>query len=254
MLFVLCAGTRTTAAVDEAEPSPSPTPVSDRAPTYVRPVPAGALQVQTEPPGVGAPVLEDVLTGPGALPASVFCPTDRNQREFVGEGVIIKVTGPCISESTSSAMGSGEVAGLDIPDGEVRVDFKLVSGAERARVAVPVRLSVVDNCYAGYMPAITGQGAAGIIKLDGCGQSLTLASRGDLADRVRDDDWNSLTVRLEGANMWLFLNDELIVSVVDGGFDHGGLTLHLTRLGDVNDTAETAVVFRNLRVSQLAPR
>jgi hypothetical protein len=220
----------------------------------VRPVPAGALQVQLEPPGVGAIILDDALTGPGALPASFICPTDRNQREFVGEGVIIKLTGPCGSGATSSAMGSGEVAGLDIPDGEVRVDFKLVSGAERAHVSMLVRLSTVDDCAYGYLPVITGQGAAGIVKVDGCGPALTLASRGDLADRLRHDDWNSLAVRLEGPNMWLYLNDELIVSVSDDGFDHGGLMLRLTRLGDVNDTAETAVVFRNLRVSQLAPR
>jgi hypothetical protein len=112
----------------------------------------------------------------------------------------------------------------------------------------------MDNCPRGYVPVVTGQGAAGVVKVDGCDLALTLASRGDLSDRVRLDDWNTLAIRLEGPNMWLFLNDELIISVADGAVDHGGLMLRLVRLGDVNDPAETAVVFRNLRVSQLLPR
>jgi len=238
----------------EDDPGTQATPSSDRSPTYVRAAPAGALQLQIEPPAVGGVIVSDGLAGPGVIPASVVCPSGRASREFVDEGVIVKVAGPCLADSPAAVFETGTIPGLDIPDGEVQVDFKLVSGADRAQVLVFVRSELVDDCYRGYSPAITGRGAAAVLKLSGCGVTPILAERGDLAGKVRRDDWNTVAVRLEGPNIWVFLNDELILSLADSTFDHGGLNLRVLRTGDLNDTAESAVVFRNLRVAELAPR
>jgi hypothetical protein len=252
LLTVAVVGNSPAAADDE--PNPGPTPASNRSPTFVRSTPAGAIQLQIEPPSVGTTILEDALTGPGALPAIVRCATGNNVRDFVDEGVILKITGACAPGTTFAVIDAGRIEGLDIPDAEVRAEFKFVTGAPRAQVAMLIRALLADDCYHGYAPIITGQGAAAILKVDGCGSPPTLGSRGDLAGRVRLDDWNTMAVRLEGPNIWLYLNDEVILSLADSSFDHGGLNFRLLRIGDVNDPAESAAVLRNLRVSELLPR
>ncbi|MFN0071620.1 MAG: hypothetical protein ACKVVP_09060, partial [Chloroflexota bacterium] len=80
-------------AQEDTPPSPTPTP--NRAPSYERGAPPGALQLQGPPPSISQVILDDSLQGRGAIPSRWECMTGRNVGEFVGEGYIVKVTGPC---------------------------------------------------------------------------------------------------------------------------------------------------------------
>src|SRR5687767_1026996 len=72
------------------EPQPGQVPMPDRAPSYERGAPAGALRLPGDPPAVGDMIVEDPLNFPGAIPGSFHCPTGRNIGEFVGDGYIVK--------------------------------------------------------------------------------------------------------------------------------------------------------------------
>ncbi|MFN0071996.1 MAG: family 16 glycoside hydrolase, partial [Chloroflexota bacterium] len=168
---------------------------------------------------------------------------------------IIKVTGPCGPNSRSAVLAPGFIPGLDIPDGEIRFEFKVVTGHDRAELFVGFRGILNENCYLGYeLDAVPGQGEMRIRKYAvGCEPSSAVAGRADLRASFHRDDWNNLAIRLHGANQWVFLNDVLVLSVADSTFDRGAIMIGVARLGNLGDTAESAIVIRNLRVSQLAP-
>src|SRR5690349_8740553 len=99
----------------QEETAPAPTPTPDRAPSYQRGAPAGALRLTGDPPAVGDLIVEDSLNFPGAIPGSRSCPTGRNLGEFVGEGYILKVTGRCSDGSDSTAIVA-LIPDLAVPD------------------------------------------------------------------------------------------------------------------------------------------
>lgn len=223
-----------------------PTPDPGRDPS-VGDAPGGLL-LSGAPPAVGEVVLEDPLTAPGLIEAW-RCPSGRNVGEFVGEGYIIKVTGSCSDTYPDAAITPSYVAGLDLPDGEVRLDVKVVSGHDRASFLLIFRgqYETQQWYWFSFVPA---RGWATLEKVaDG---KHALASRFDLRGRVASDDWNTLAVRLQGPNIWVLMNDEPILSAADPAFDRGSVAVGLFRMGDANDTAESAAVIRNLRVSRLA--
>ncbi|MBA2450904.1 MAG: hypothetical protein H0V51_23065 [Chloroflexi bacterium] len=61
-----------------------------------------------------------------------------------------------------------------------------------------------------------------------------------------------MAVRADWPRLWLILNDEPILSATDGMFDGGHVALHTLRFTQPDDSAEVAVLVRNLRVSDLA--
>ena len=198
------------------------------------------------PPELGPVVLEDPLTAPGLVQASQ-CPTSRNERLFVGEGLMFKVTGKCTDTSTTAGV-SRRLEGLRVPDGEVRVEFKLVTGQERAIVRIWFRdQGSPGDSYAATL--IPSAGYAHFSKLIG-GQSTLVAERTDLAGLVYGD-WNTLAVRARGPDFWLLINDQPVLTATVGELSNGGVVLDLGRRGSVEDSDETAVVWRNLRVSAL---
>jgi hypothetical protein len=199
------------------------------------------------PSTTGAVVLEDRLTGPGATTASE-CATHRNARVFVGEGLLFKVTGKCTDTSTIASVNQ-YVNGLTLPDGEVRVELKAVSGHERARFRLSVRSDDQgSNRY--YVAFEPGNGSAQLIR-SANNEETVLAERTDLAGVAAATDWNALAVRLQGPNLWVLLNDQPILNATDSTYDMGQVILALVRLGNLEDAQESAVVFRNLRVSGL---
>ncbi|MGE3272849.1 MAG: hypothetical protein AB7P40_29195 [Chloroflexota bacterium] len=239
------------AAQDQPEAAPSPTP--DRAPSYQRGEPAGALRLSGDPPAAGKVIVEDALASPGVIPGKVSCPSGKNIGEFVGEGYIVKISGRCVPEASAAAMTLPGFPDLEIPDGEIRVEAKVVSGHDRADIWISFREQ--RNPSQGYLlAAVPALGFAGLVKYDqNASAEVPLAMRDDLAGRYSRDDWNELAVRLAGPNIWVLLNGQPVLSASDSTRDRGGLSFGVKRLGGADDNAESAVVFRNLRVSQLAP-
>lgn len=240
------------AAQDEPEapavPAPSPTP--NRAPSYERGQPAGAIRIPGEPPAVGDVIVEDALIASGVIPAGFTCPTGRNRGEFVGEGYILKVTGTCYEGSQFAGVTLPPFPDLTVPDGEIRFEAKSVSGHDRLGFSLvfrilndPTRLYALD-----FHPA---DGWVGLTKEQAETPVVPLATRSDLKGRIAKDDWNEYAVRLQGPNIWVLLNGKPILAAADRALDHGGVSLGVHRLGDQSEDAESAVVFRNLRISQL---
>jgi hypothetical protein len=196
-------------------------------------------------PDVGQVVLEDPLTAPGSLSPG-RCPTGRNVGQFVGEGFILKVTGKCSENDAVAIAAPPPIEGLNFSDGEVRLDVKAVSGHDRVAFVLGVRgqTQAAGSYQAIIMP---GRGAAALTT-----GSSDVAGRTGLGGRLAPDGWNSLAVRAQGPNLWVLLNDEPILSATDATYQSGSVFIGVRRLGDANDSSESAVVVRNLRVSSLA--
>lgn len=236
-----------------AQDEPAPTPTPDRAPSFERGAPVGALRLPGDPPPVGDLIAEDGLNFPGAIPGSVNCPSGRNVGEFVGEGYILKVTGPCSEGVPGAWIALPAIPDLVVPDGEIRLEAKVVSGHDRALVFVLFRGA--PDPPRGYDLSVNpSRGAAGLLKQQSGSAMVPLAMRTDLAGRMSRDDWNEYAIRLDGPNIWVLLNGEPILSASDGMIDRGRVSFGVERLGNPDDSPETAVVFRNLRISRLAPR
>lgn len=199
------------------------------------------------PPQPGTAVLEDMLIGPNVVQTGT-CLTGRNARQFIQDGYLLKVTGPCSSANPAASIGAN-VQGVTFPDGEVRVEMRAASGTDRAAFILPIRIQSPGNEYRAIVEP--GRGAAQLIKLTN-GQDTILAQRADLADVILPDDWNSVSLLAWGPRLWLLLNDQAVLSVADSTYTTGRLGLRLLRTGDSNDDQESAILLRNLRVSGLA--
>ena len=224
-------------------------PPGDRDPIYEQPQTAGALRITGAPPAVGDVVLEDSLTARGVLSAG-RCSTGRGLAEFVDEGYILKVTGKCREADGSPSIFPPGIPGLTVPDGEVRLEVKAVSGHDRVSFLFGIRQqpTLTDSYQVAVAP---GMGVAVLTRTESGQQPVILARRSDLAGRLVRDDWNSVAVRLQGQNLWVLLNDELILSAADPAYERGSVYVGLRRLGNPDDEPESAVVIRNLRVSRL---
>lgn len=220
--------------------------------------PAVVMAQDPAPPVVGEAILEDDLSGPTVIPRST-CRVPGDGREFVGEGLRFKLTGRCRESDTVTALGT-RIRGLQVADGEVRVEVKAVSGIDRAIVQIAVRdqpgPSPFSDAY--YVLFHPGPGRAGIGKTN---IPQAAAIRDDLSGTYSADDWNTLAVRVQGQNIWFLLNDQPTLYFSDPSLERGEVILNMLRRSttghtifddDPNDTTEVAVVIRNLRVSALA--
>lgn len=162
---------------------------------------------------------------------------------------MIKITGRCEEEQPFASLAM-KIASIIFPDGEVRIEAKIVSGHERAIFFLGFRdqgdrlITSRDNYSASVAPRL---GSAILSR-----SNTSLVSRRDLSELLAPDDWNSLAVRARGADLWVFVNDQLVAQASEPTFDSGRIFFGLQRLGDLADTAESAVVIRNLRVSRLS--
>ncbi|MFN8632658.1 MAG: family 16 glycoside hydrolase [Chloroflexota bacterium] len=253
MLLSLTLFAQSTGVAAQDAPAPAPSPTPDRGPTFQHDAPAGSLRLAGPPPPVGDVIVEDSLTAPGAIPGRLDSVTGRNVGEFVGEGYIMKVTGRFREDSQTAGIG-GIIPELVVPDGEIRIEMKVVSGHDRALAYISFREQTDPPAFyeVNLAPSVglafLGRSVPNDLKM------LPLATRSDLRGRMSRDDWNQFAVRLDGPNIWILLNGEPILSVADSARDSGRVGIGVMRAGDLNDNAESAVVFRNLRVSRLAPR
>ena len=142
---------------------------------------------------------------------------------------------------------------LVVPDGEIRLEAKTVSGHDRAGLSIAFR-GRNDPLGAYELDVHPTQGGAALLKGQANAPAVQLALRGDLAGRISRDDWNEYAIRLDGPNIWILLNGQPILSASDPMLDRGWVSFGVHRLGSPDDNPETAMVFRNLRIARLAPR
>jgi hypothetical protein len=221
----------------------------------LKPTPDGAPPARTrlgpgDPPAVGEVIFEDPLTAPGALPRPFACPSGRNSGAFVAEGYLLKVTGRCTPEATDATLNLPPIPDLTVVDGEISVEAKAVSGHDRLSIAVWFR-SNEDTSQGNAVILVPTAGIMMLFKVMP-DAATTLAARNDLKGRISRDDWNTVAIRLDGASMWILLNGQPVFAASDSQTDRGGVSLGANRFGNRDDNAESAAVFRNLRVSRLA--
>jgi len=168
--------------------------------------------------------------------------------ETVGEGLILKVRGPCSAESTTAAAQT-QIPGLRIPDGELRFELKFVSGIERASLGIILRSSDAPPRRLGYGFVLGPTVGAMVFRFAADGSRLL--AMGPPPSPIAWDDWNTVALRVQGDGVWLIVNDVPIRYAADSAFGDGGVALTLLRSGNLNDEQESAVVLRNMRVSML---
>lgn len=208
---------------------------------------ASLAQDIPEPPAVDAMLLQSSLTGPDIFDART-CPTGLASGSYVGEGFKLSVKGRCVPDAPA--------ANLPLPaphtavlDHDVAVDFKAVAGVDRAGLNLYARVRDSANLITAYINI--GVGKIELIRRDGA-VNRTVSGRTDLADLIDRSDWNRVALRLRGKEVWVLLNDDPVLYAGDMSDQPGGIGIGLVREGNPNDTAEVAVVFRDLAISSLA--
>ena len=152
--------------------------------------------------------------------------------------------GPCFL-LLDEAWITVQANGVNVGDGEVAVDFKVVDGAERATVGLYVR-NVNEQLIGGHVTPERGE--ASLFTLNG-GQQTDLGYRNNLV--VPPYEWNKLALRVSGHDVWLLINDEPVLHSHEVYADAGKIVIEVVRSGDSEDEDETAVVFRNLTLTAL---
>lgn len=205
----------------------------------------------TAAPAVEAPVYAGPFTGQG-LANTYRCPTGRNSTEVVGEGYIQKVTGRCQEGQNSPWAGSGALKALQMADGELRFEYKAVTGRDRLQLQARLRLQDDPSNAIGYVIVVQpGRGSVELVRQPAQNQWHVLDGRSDLADRLATDDWVTISARAQGPKIFVSVGDEPALAAYDTTFDRGSFQFVNVRQGNIDDPAETATVLRNLQVSPL---
>jgi hypothetical protein len=207
---------------------------------------------QDVPPELGDVILEDPLSAPG-VPAMFTCQTGRQKRELANDGLTFVVSGGCQTDGDFPGTGINVRNNLTVADGEVRVDFRQLSGLDRTQVQIFLRTRNQPsfNGYGATLTPTRGTLDLGVSTDEGF---KMLGRRTDLASVLRVDDWNTFAVRARGQNFWIFLNDQMVLAASDASLDNGIANVVVRRSGqaDAADTQEVSAVLRNLRVSAIA--
>ena len=209
-------------------------------------------RAQGTPPDLGDVILEDALGAPG-LPNMYTCPTGRITRQFANEGLTITASGGCQAPEGFPGSGIDGFGSLKFVDGEFRVEFRQLGGMDRTQVGVNVRTNNQSG-FSGYTTTLNLTRGTLNLGVSVNGQGKQLAARNDLASLVKPDDWNSLAVRAQGPNLWVFVNDSMVLAATDSSLDSGGANGLVFRSGQpsADDTQEISGVMRNLKISAIA--
>jgi len=207
---------------------------------------------QDAPPGLGDVILEDPLAAPG-LPNMYTCPTGRVTRQFANDGLTITASGGCQMPEGFAGSGVDGFGSLRFVDGEFRVEFRQLGGLDRTQVGVNVRTNNQSG-FSGYTTTLNLTRGTLNLGVSVNGQGKQLGSRNDLASIVKPDDWNSLAVRAQGPNLWVFVNDSMVLTATDSSLDSGAANGLVFRSGQpsAEDTQEVSGVLRNLKISAIA--
>ena len=195
------------------------------------------------PPSLGAVTYENPLKDEKVFKAG-YCFGRKAFSQYVGEGFKLRVMGPCFI-LLDEAWITVQANGVNVGDGEVALDFKVVDGAERATVGLYVR-NVNERLIGAHVAPQRGE--ASLFTLIG-GQQTDLGYRNHLV--IPPYEWNRLALRVSGHDVWLLVNDEPVLHSHEVYADAGKIVIEVVRSGDPEDEAETAVVFRNLTLTAL---
>jgi hypothetical protein len=206
-----------------------------------------APQEIPESPGLAETVFQSGLTGPDLFEARA-CPTGAASGQYVVEGFRLSVRGRCVQDAPSANLPL-PAPRITMLDNDVAVDFKVVAGANRAGLNVYARVRDSGNLMVAYLNF--GGDKAELIRRD-ANVNRTLTGYVGLKELIDPTDWNRVSLRLRGKEAWLLLNDEPILYSGDVVDQVGGIGIGLVREGNVNDTSEVAIVFRDLALSTLA--
>lgn len=218
-------------------------------PRHVAAAQADFVPAAGTPPEVGASVFERSLTERGTVIPHA-CPSGRGAVEQTTDGVLLRVRGKCNDRALGAAVLT-PIPGLVVPDGEVRLELKVVSGGDRAGLLIQTRSGRGEGANFYSMAFAPTAGEAEVVKIAGQ-RGDVVATRSDLKPLFLPDGWNTVAVRMEGARLWLFVNDRPVIAVVDATHDTGGVALGIGRSGNPDDSDEAAVLIRNLKVSSIA--
>jgi hypothetical protein len=210
-------------------------------------VAASLAQDIPEPPAVDTVLLQSPRTEPDIFDART-CPTGLASGSYVGEGFRLSVKGRCVPEAPAANLPL-PAPRMAVLDHDVAVDFKAVAGADRAGLNLYARARDSANLITAYVNV--GAGKIELIRRDGA-VNRTVSGRVDLNDLIDRADWNRVALRLRGKEVWVLLNDEPVLYAADLPDQPGGIGIGLVREGNPNDTAEVAVVFKDLTISSLA--
>ena len=207
-------------------------------------------------PGTGSVVFEHPLTSPGVVPTGFAAP-GRGAVEQSAEGVILEVWGRCAEQAQTATQGAS-IRGLVLADGEVSLEFKVLSRRGKNRRFRRLRSPVCTEFLLIQRPAMSG---VGTLARSSGGPIETLAQRKMISGKiVTPDDWNSMSVRLQGPNLWLVVNDQPVLSAVDSALEpapsrsqHGGLVTSRTKLNRASSCV-TCACRRSRAVTPLASR
>jgi hypothetical protein len=220
-------------------------------PAWSGPSPARAAgplgQDIPEPPAVDETVLESALIGPDLFEART-CPTGAARGEYVTDGFRLSVRGRCVQDAPSANLPL-PAPNVVMQDDELAVEFKVVAGVERAGLNVYARVRDSANLMGVYLSF--GPGKIELLRRD-AGVNRVLTGRVDLNDLINRTDWNYLALRVRGTEAWLLLNDVPVLYGADVPDQFGGIGIGAVREGSLNDTAESAIVFRRMTLSTLA--
>ena len=195
-----------------------------------------------EPPALVAIYFQSDLTGPDVFPPD-SCPTGGGIGENVDEGFKLTVRGRCVPGSSGAGVAV-RARQIGMGDGEVSIDFKVETGAERAGLNLYVRIegSTYVAAYLGF-----GSGQAELFKREPSGNTLLASTQG--FGEVDPTNWNRVAMRVAGEEAWLLVNDVPILYGSGIPIQYGSVGMQVVREGDPDDGDEVAIVFRDLTLA-----
>jgi hypothetical protein len=203
-------------------------------------------QDSSDPPALGTVVLQDPLTGTGPFRPRA-CATGKGGSEFVEQGFRFRVTGRCTETSAIAVVAAG-AQGVSAGNGELAVDVKMTEGQERGWASFSFRDQGNGDAYFLYwVPSLTRielQKSIGSV-------SARLAENSHLAE-LEPDAWTRLAVRFAGPKIWVFVNDQLVLTATDPSLSRGALSIGGGRIGNIEDDAPVEIVWRNVQLTALA--
>jgi hypothetical protein len=178
------------------------------------------------------------------------CPTGNASQDFVDDGLRLETHGKCYEASTHVTVGQGPDSLVNIPDGELRFEFKMATTSRRAVIGVGTRVQEDENDGVYWFGIAPNTGVALLSRL-ARDEDVTLSRRADIGSILARDGWNSVAIRMFGSQLWLLLNDRPVLKAEDGALGRGGFYIDLDRFGDPDDQESVDVVLRNLRISSI---